>query len=206
MMIYTGKLHFLGWSESSWALLGDDDSIDLKRLAQLFFVQHSGNTFSCDLKGGLYAELHFLRDATSDLMLRCEDIDEGVDLFRKEPLRYINIATYLEQTLCNINGRQIEVTIDSESFRIKAINADMLTLQYFDGNSARIPEGAERDVCKIGKGADTCIFLTCGAKGWSCEKFSSLGRTLLQRHARSEMAAVRIGDCAVVGREEDLSK
>lgn len=37
------------------------------------------------------------------------------------------------------------------------------------------------DVCKIGKGAETCRYLAVGADGWSCEKLTPLKAYLDKR-------------------------
>lgn len=43
-----------------------------------------------------------------------------------------------------------------------------------------------KEVCKIGKGADCCRYLTMSPKGWSCEKNSSLREII---NARTDMVA-----------------
>jgi hypothetical protein len=33
-------------------------------------------------------------------------------------------------------------------------------------------------VCKIGQGSECCRYLTIGREGWSCERYSDLGRQI----------------------------
>lgn len=44
-------------------------------------------------------------------------------------------------------------------------------------------------VCKVGRGADCCRYITMAPKGWSCEKHSALRETLDRRVANRQMKA-----------------
>jgi hypothetical protein len=57
---------------------------------------------------------------------------------------------------------------------------------------APLPELTEshiKETCRPGAGAETCRYLAMGAKGWSCEKHSSLANTLDNRVNESKMIA-----------------
>lgn len=41
---------------------------------------------------------------------------------------------------------------------------------------------AKPDLCGAGKGDDCCIFLTCGANGFECERFGSLRISLIMKN------------------------
>ena len=59
------------------------------------------------------------------------------------------------------------------------------TLNCFDGGREAFRVVGQENArpiprkCGAGKGADCCVFLTCGADGFSCERFSSMRDTLL---------------------------
>lgn len=40
--------------------------------------------------------------------------------------------------------------------------------------------------CGAGRGADACIYLTCGAKGFECERFGSMRNTLIFRNMNAK--------------------
>jgi hypothetical protein len=44
-------------------------------------------------------------------------------------------------------------------------------------------------MCKIGQNFDTCRYLTLGARGWSCEKNTPLGRFIDRRVEHDEQTA-----------------
>lgn len=46
-----------------------------------------------------------------------------------------------------------------------------------------------KEICKIGQGALCCRYITMGAKGWGCEKHSSLGSYLDNRVALEQIVA-----------------
>jgi len=51
-----------------------------------------------------------------------------------------------------------------------------------------------RNVCKPGKGGDTCRYLVMGADGWECAKHSSLA-ALLDARVASESIVARGDNC-----------
>lgn len=72
------------------------------------------------------------------------------------------------------------------------------TLRGKDGDTVLIHAGMERSTCKIGQGADCCIFLVGGANGFECAKFSSLAKPLLARKYLGTMVANRVGSCRLL--------
>jgi len=76
-------------------------------------------------------------------------------------------------------------------------------LYYTVGNSCKIPGSKEQEVCKIKEGNKCCIFLISSTEGLMCEKFSFVAEIVLDRLAKNEINAKRIGNCAILGRKED---
>lgn len=46
-----------------------------------------------------------------------------------------------------------------------------------------------KTVCKVGQGANCCRYLTMHPEGWSCEKYSEMGKLLNYRVAIGSMHA-----------------
>jgi hypothetical protein len=132
--------------------------------------------------------------------------DGVVWLKKMEGFGMSNIVVYLSEALTWLSGRRVEVDFSDKGFKITADSTEKVFGVKFlgRGNSCRIPEGAERSVCKIGT-SDVCIFLVAGSDGFTCEKFSSGGRHMLHRHFDGTTRASRVGNCACVGREEDTT-
>jgi hypothetical protein len=50
-----------------------------------------------------------------------------------------------------------------------------------------------KTLCRVGEDADTCIFLTIGGDGWSCEGKSTMRGFLTQRAESGTSHAKRLG-------------
>ena len=83
----------------------------------------------------------------------------------------------------------IDVPILSERFYMKVIIGEY--------SSEVFPTNEDvQDICKVGQGADTCMFLTMGSTGWQCVALDWRMRMTLEDRA-DEMGASRKG-CDIV--------
>jgi len=85
----------------------------------------------------------------------------------------------------------------AETAAAEELNVPAVKLHH-GSDFAIIPPGMERAVCKIGQGAECCIFLVGGSKGLECAKFSELAQSLLARKAAGSMSAGRVGNCRLI--------
>ena len=196
-----GKLEYLGW-QRPWDVGGLDVSARFWDVAESLQGRRAEHTYHRD-----GYTLRANPEATREL--RHGGRGQGAGLFGVDgAFAFTSVASYLEWALCALNGRTVSVSHDPGSvFWIEAAAFEEVPgVRYFgDGNMARLdpadPE-AFRRVCKPGAGADCCIFMTAGADGISCAKFSGgMARHLLDRKAAGAMSAGRIGNCRNVGRE-----
>jgi hypothetical protein len=124
-------------------------------------------------------------------------------LEKPENSGFFNVNAYLESALVWLSGRVVEIEIDNTSLKIEADKSDEVYGLYFThNNSCKIPEGVEKTICKIGE-TNCCIFISGGSDGFSCQKFNDLtARVLLDRLAKKEIRANRIGNCTLLGRKD----
>jgi len=113
---------------------------------------------------------------------------------------FTNVASYLDAILMNLNGRcvflevtPIKITISDDLIQeVPELRRDVT----IEGNDIDLEYATVVNRCKIGEGAETCIFLLLGREGFSCGKFNhSLARNLLNRAKNETMNARRIGNC-----------
>lgn len=199
-----GKLEYLTW-DRPWALALEgggthDAAVPFWDTALAMAGQRAGHSYQKDF----YA----LRlDEGSPTELRTGGRGEGAGLFNMDgSFGFSNVAAYLEWTLVALNGREVIVLFaPGRLFRIEAtVTEQVPEVKYYgSGNMGRIPAGEEFSRCKAGE-PDCCIFLTGAPSGFQCAKFSGpLARSLLHRKAQGTMRATRIGNCRLVGREEE---
>lgn len=202
MQHLTGVLVFSGnWLNRPWALIQDDGSkIDLYPLINKTLRKMNGKP--AEQKEGR-ASYSITLSNSAEMVVKYETDDMAV-LEKPDGLGMSNIGAYLPSALTWLSGRKVTLDINNAGFIIAADpNEQVFGVKFFGrGNSCRIPEGAEKSVCKIGT-SDCCIFAAAGSDGFTCEKFGGIGATLLDRHFKGTMRASRVGNCALVGREED---
>lgn len=143
-------------------------------------------------------------DTSSTLSIHFEEPGAGI-LIKSSSWGFQNVAAYLADAMQRMNGREVTVSVSADAFSIEADpDEDVANVLYFgSGNDARVPEGRERDLCKVGQGKNCCIFFGVGGNGFTCMKFGSGGRYMLERLEQGRTNAGRIGDCRLAGREKD---
>ncbi|MFA4890586.1 MAG: hypothetical protein WC587_03100 [Candidatus Paceibacterota bacterium] len=197
-----GRLWYLWWGNKPWKLMTDGGETDLWPLMENIFISLSGKRVSH--KRELESYILFL-DPDSGSQLEYEP-NKSLVLKAIEGFGWTNISAYLDEVLIWLDGRMVEIEIGDDGLKICADKTEEVFGLYFtDGNSCKIPQNAENTICKIGQGKETCIFVSLSQDGFYCEKFSSMtARVLLDRLAKGTLNAGRIGNCALLGRKEEL--
>ena len=200
-----GRLLFMGWFNRPWKLVTDaGEEIDLYPIFHNFLLsinnkrvsqkeEREGYTLCADEKS-VYKFEYYPEEEPVLILKHATDKWGGVS----------NIGFYLEHTLSWLSGRKVEIEIeDGKSINYFADKTEeVLGLYFVHGNTCKVPEGVEKTVCKVNQ-KDCCIFLTMSPDGFECEKFyDHLARQLLDRLAKGQMRATRIGNCAILGRKE----
>jgi len=198
---FKGRLLYMGWFNKPWSLIMEGGEIDLWPVVDKFLVSLNSKHADHDQTRDSYT---LSVDENSEFQFKYIP-GECVLLEKPEGFGMSNVHAYLDGALGWLSGRLVEIEIE-EGKRIKfmADKSEKVYGVYFtgEGNSCKILNGAEKTVCKIGQ-HDCCIFLSVGADGFHCEKFSgSIARTLLDRLAKGNIHASRIGSCEVLGRKE----
>lgn len=201
MQVLKGRLLYMGWFHRPWRLVTADGEIDLWPIIDRFLVSLNG-------KHAGHQRMHdgyvLSAEKTSRFQFVYVPGDSAV-LENTGVFEWSNVHAYLDDVLVWLSGRMVEIEIeDGERVEIAADVSEGVYGVYFvgDGRACEVPSGAEQTVCKIGQ-HDCCIFVSMGAAGFHCEKFSGpLARMLLDRLAKGDIRASRIGDCANLGRKE----
>ena len=198
-----GRLHYLGWSHRPWRLITDQGDLDLWPVVESLLISLSGEPASHHVDQGY---MLFADPDSGDKFTY--EVDNLVVLDRIDGPGFTNVYAYLNEALIRLSGRMVVIEIDeaAKSFKATADPSEQVFGVYFTGggNSCRVPEGSEETVCKVGQDEDTCVFSIRSAEGFSCEKFNSVtARVLLDRLARNDIRARRIGSCALLGREKE---
>jgi hypothetical protein len=192
-----GKLFFMGWDNHPWRLFTDEGDVDLwPFVEQLFLSLHMATVSHCREKESYTLE----RDKASPYIFNHPMLWASVP----HKFEAFNVRAYLEEILIWLSGRMVVVEIGENGFKISADPSEEVHGVLFvkeGGNACRIAEGDLALICKVGT-PDGCVFCAVGAGGFVCEKFDgSMARYLLDRLAKKQMRATRIGNCAVRGRE-----
>lgn len=198
MQTYSGLLKFISWGKP-WTVTGPDGEYDMRE--GFWQVADALKDKTCAVEQ-VRDKFHLFFDLAGLTDLEFKTRGEGIMLV--SDTGFSNVASYLELTLQALNGRQVIVNLSSFGFRIDAApGEDVPSVKYYgDGNMSRVPKGMEVAVCKMGQGAECCIFLTGSARGFECAKFDGAGTNFfLHRHAEGKMNAGRIGNCKNIGRE-----
>jgi hypothetical protein len=196
-----GVLAYHGRDNLPWKfriLPGEETYIDLESIFTTFFTVHSGKAVRATLETNAFS---LALDDKSEYILAEKPSGWWID--STERFAFISISSYLDGIIQNINGRNafLNVTPTSISIVDDIVQEDIVELtRPLDGtgNTIPIPNDMLVDVCRMGKGANTCAFLVSGRLGFECAKFDhSMGRTLLDRVYNKSMNAQRIGACRV---------
>ncbi len=125
-------------------------------------------------------------------------------VLKKDSFGASNVHAFMDESLMFLSGRMVEIDIGDGRFRIVADKSEKVYGVYFvdGGKSCEIPVDAEKTICRIGR-ADCCVFLTVGIGGfYYCEKFyAPVARMMLERLAKGNARASRIGNCAILWRK-----
>ena len=201
MKIFKGRLVYSGsWVNRPWALTQDHGLvIDIYTFIDEVLWKLNGKFVSKHTNGEFYS---LRSDSKSKLRLQYEP-DKLALLKKDDKSASSNIGSYLPEILTWLSGRSVRIEVSDTGFKIMANQSEkVFGVKFFgDGNMARVPLGAEVNVCKISQ-PDCCIFLTAQADGFACAKFSSLAQGLLVRHFKGTIRASRVGRCAIIGQEK----
>jgi hypothetical protein len=201
-----GRLLYMGWFNPPWKLVTDNGEIDLWPIIDKFLASLNGKRAKHDQKRDGYS---LTADESSEFQFKYVPgkyvLLEKLKGFEMSNVHAYNVHAYLDETLIWLSGRLVKIEVENGK-QIKFIadkSEEVLGVYFFsDGNSCEVPKGVEQTVCKIGQ-PDCCIFLVVGGDGFSCEKFSGpTARVLLDRLAKGNIRASRIGNCAILRRRE----
>jgi len=196
-----GRLFFMGWHNLPWRIKTNSGDIDLWPIVDRFLKSLIGKRAKQEQEFDSYT---LKADETSELQLYYVP-GQYILLEKPEGIGMLNVYAYLGDTLVWFSGRKVKINIEyEERMELVVDKSEKVFGVYFsgDGNSCRVPEGAEEAICKVGQ-ENCCIFLSAGPEGFQCEKFSgSFAHHLLNRLAKGEINATRIGNCALLGREK----
>jgi len=199
-----GRLLYFGWRNRPWRLVADDGEIDLFPTITSFFSSLNGKRVSYKkfprLDGCVLKE-----DEDSELRFECVP---SKNAFSGETglVSLFNVPgfPYLDSILIYLSGRLVRVRVeDGEKMEISADMSEEVFGVYLKNeytNSCEILCGIECEICKIEDSEECCVFLSAPQSGLSCEKFNlPIARALLERLARGNPNAGRIGNCALLG-------
>lgn len=193
-----GRLRYVGWNNTPWTLTAENgETIDLWPFVHEFFTSFAGR----------HAEQRLATDAyvltASEESKFVFNYDPGSRVILEKDDGWSNVHAYFDDTLVWLSGRLVEVEIADAQLRVAADKSEeVFCVSLDDSNVGEIPNGAEQTICKIGCGAECCIFLTANADGFRCQKFSGpMALIMLGRLAEKDIRAQRIGNCAWLGRK-----
>ncbi len=196
-----GRLLYLGWNNTPWRVITDNGEIDLQPIVAEFLMSINKERAVQKQK----KEGYILKTSKrSKFRLRYAP-DEYIILERINGFGGSNVWTYLDATFIRLTGRLVHIKVEmGKKFQIFPDKNEKVFGVYSTGerNSCKLPEGIEKTVCKINQ-EDCCIFLSLHEDGFYCEKFNiPVARFLLNRFAKGEMSAKKIGNCALLGRKK----
>lgn len=202
MQKLNGRLLYMGWFNLPWKLVTDEGEIDLWPVIEKFLTSLNGKRANHNNERDGYA---LFVDEASEFKFKYIPW-EYVLLEKPEGFWGSNVYIYLNTVLGWLSGRMVKIEIeDGKQIKFTADKSEEVYGVYFvgAGNSCKVPSGAEKDICRTGQ-RDCCIFLSISSvDGFNCEKFNSqLARMLLDRLAKGNIHASRIGNCALIGRKE----
>jgi hypothetical protein len=110
----------------------------------------------------------------------------------------------LENALVWFSGRTVKVELGTDVFRITPDPSEgVFRVRFLDGSdSCDIPAGAEQFVCRANTQRQ-CVFFTVTGHNQTCEKFSLLGKVLLDQNISSGAPPECVRGCALYDDERD---
>ena len=202
MKTFKGELQFISLWHPIKLIEIDGKELDLRDTIWKVFTALNGCPAS--MKNAMN-EIEVHEDLASKRIMGFEMKDGGILIALTEgKIGFSNVNAYLTGMLERLNSMEVIVSVGEKSIKFEHDTTQSVhEINYTDGNSCKISENELHETCKIGEGEDCCIFLSAGTKGFMCEKFGFLGRTLLDRYSKGEMSAGRVGNCKIVGRIEE---
>lgn len=195
-----GRLLYMGWFNLPWKLVMENGEVDLWPVIDKFLTSLNGQRASHDRELDGYT---LLANESSEFQFKYVP-GQYVLLEKPKGFGMSNVHAHLEDALGWLSGRMVEIEIeDGKQIKFTADKSEKVFGVYFvgGGNSCEVSRGVEQTVCRIGQ-RDCCIFLSASGDGFHCEKFNSpMARMLLDRLAKSNIRASRIGSCALLGRK-----
>lgn len=203
----SGTLNFYGWFHP-WQIVTDDGKkIDIYPVVSALFgrLKDQPIVFDNELEG-----FRLVWDESSPKKLQYEPSEDGVILAsvnKDGSSGFSNLTAFIPDALQRIDGRNVSITVTDTEIRVHADpNEKVYKLPYTHGNMASIPAGAEKSQCRIGT-SHACVFCVATGEGFECAKGNTqMGRMVLDRLAKGEMRASRIGNCLVSGRVTDKDR
>jgi len=193
-----GKLEFISLFQPI-KLFTNDGEIDLRK--QYFKLFKKLN----DVKSKMDCTMNSIEicaDENSDKVVKYENNKDGILILLNNAdgsFGMSNIGAYLPAMLQTLNGMNIIMTINDMGIKITNDPEEkVFELYYTRNNCCKIPDDKVKTICKIGE-KDCCIFCSV-----SCLKFDNpSARMLLERYSKKDMRASRIGNCKIIGRNEN---
>ncbi len=180
-----GRLLYMGWFHLPWKLVTENGEIDLWPVIDKFLTSLNGKRADHRQERDGYT---LSAEESSKFAFKYVP-GQYVLLEKPEGFGMSNVHAYLADALVSLSGRMVEIEIeDGKQMKFAADKTEEVYGVYFvgEGNSCEVPRGVEKTVCKAGQ-RDCCIFLSAGAGGFFCEKFSGpTARMLLDRLAKGK--------------------
>ncbi len=141
-------------------------------------------------------------DETSKMLLVWRE-NRQTTLEKEDSLSMTNFSAYASGVFESLNARLVTVELTPASFKISFDPVEDVPGVYYggEGNLCPIRKKDVENICGLGTGLNTCIFLIGGTRGFECCKFSSMARDVLVRLKKGKMVAQRIGNCRILGRK-----
>ncbi|MFC1686411.1 hypothetical protein ACFLZS_00540 [Patescibacteria group bacterium] len=207
-MDYQGWLYYLT-PEHCKIVTGEGKEIDLCPIIEDFLSSIDGKKTSHE-EGKDYYALRVDPDSEFTYYHDSDKENKRIKgLNKTSGTGWSNVNAYLENAMTWIDGRLVNFEISEDQLRIEADPSEEVFGVYFtgEGASCAVSEENAKNICGFG-GEDTCVFLSMetdqDGTSFVCDKFYSyLARILLRRLAEGSTKAKRIGNCALLGREEE---
>ena len=200
-----GTLVFTGvWLDRPW-LITDENGVetDLYDIVHAMAEEFNGKRVNFESGDNFDHIVVELDDASLRVIEYKPDL--SFILSRTDKFGIVNLLFHFIERLTWLSGRRIKVEVTDTSLSIVPLDGHSVHKVYLgSGNLGQVSKEEATTVCGFGRQGHACIFLGVGG-GFSCLKFQSFGRELLNRHVKGDMNSPRVGDCAL-GVSEELSK
>lgn len=191
-----GRLCFIGWDKGTWLITPDtpDIKINLKEKIEHFFSTVDGKPADHEFTSTMYL---FETKSEGYEWVCWYKPGDYIVLVKRSEFGFSNVVAYLERILLWSNGRVVNVEIKfGEKLKIAPI--DTVNLVKLKEGVGEIDIDTARNICKLGKGPEACIFLAIDENEFSCTKFDiTTAPLILHRFSQGLTEAKRIGNCGL---------